>query len=100
MIIKAQLLAKKPEFGGYVIYVFQNMNYTSPMDKYVMCTRLPNWNTEIIKVGDVGFLNFKEILAGSDSWYNADTKEYIPYKYSNIYFINFIPEVQTQDLIV
>lgn len=99
-VVKASLVAFKEEFGNYIVYVFRNLENLSNEDKYIMCTRLPNWQTKDINLGDIGFLSYKYITAGEDSWYNSETNEYIPYKYSNNYFINFIPIIDKQDIII
>ena len=92
LTIKAKLLAKEHDLGGYTIYVFENLDSDPPFGhKYVMVTRLPNWNHKNINLGDVGYLLYESVKAG-DSWYCQETKEMIPYKYTNIYFIKFVLE--------
>lgn len=53
-----------------------------------MCTRYPNWNHRIIELGEEGFLEFIEIRAGIDKWFNGN--DMVPYNYNNIQFIKFI----------
>lgn len=71
--------------GVYTMYVFQVLE----TKKYIMCTRLPNWQTPDIDIGDNGFLNYQIVKAGEE-YYNPNTEELTKYQYSNIYFINFI----------
>lgn len=83
MIINAKLLAVRE--GSYTVYVFQNLDSKS----YIMCTKLPNWQTPSIQVGDEGFLKYSEVRAGEKYFHTASQSE-VTYNYSNIYFENFI----------
>ena len=56
-----------------------------------MCTRCPNWETRDIDIGEKGYLEYKEVIAG-EKWYDSKNNEYVPYKYTNIYFIKFVKE--------
>jgi hypothetical protein len=84
-VIRVKLQAIKE--GVYTMYVFKNLEDSN----YIMCTRLPNWQTPDISIGDVGFLNYQVVKAGEE-YYNPITEEQIKYSYSNIYFINFVRE--------
>ncbi len=57
-----------------------------------MCTRYPNWDHRDIDIGEIGYLEYEEVKAG-ESWFNSQTNTYVPYKYTNIYFIKFVKEV-------
>lgn len=85
MVIKVKLVAVRG--GTYTNYVFQNLN----TNEYIMCTRLPNWQTPDITVGDIGFLQYNYIEAG-DTYYNPETDTKDKYRYTNNYFINFVKE--------
>ncbi len=85
MIIRGKLIAVRN--GAYSIYVFKNLE----SDNYVMCTRLPNWQTPDITIGDIGFLKYEEVVAGQ-SYFNPATQTSETYKYSNVYFENFVKE--------
>lgn len=96
MTIYCKLVASVRDVGGYITYVFQNMDKSySPDTKYLMCIRYPNWNNCPIKLGDIGYLNFIEVKAGIDKWY--DGENFIPYKYDAIQFLKFIPEPDSLD---
>ena len=100
--IKAKLLAKEHDFGGYTIYVFLNLENSPPFGhKYVMVTRLPNWNHRNIDLNEVGYLSYKEVNAG-DLWYCQETNQMIPYNYTNIYFVRFVSEKldNSKDIII
>ena len=55
-----------------------------------MCTRFPNWNHRELEIGEIGYLEFVEIKAGDDTWFDGATK--IPYRYNMIQFIRFIEQ--------
>lgn len=95
-VIEAQLIAVRK--GVYTMYVFKNLEDST----YVMCTKLPNWQTPDVTVGDIGFLNYQIVKAGEE-YYNPSTDETIKYLYSNIYFINFVQKsdvVKTNSIII
>lgn len=97
--VKATLINFREDFGGYIIYVFEMEGGTLPYDKYVMCTRFPNWESPIIRIGDSGYLKYREVTAGDDKWYDSNTGNMIPYKYSDMHFIDFIPDKKKDDLL-
>lgn len=90
--IKCKLVAVQE--GQYTVYVFDNLNHvSSSMDKYIMCTKLPNWEYHTpLNVGDIGYLQYEYVEAGS-MYYDRNTGASVPYKYSNFYFLNFLKEV-------
>lgn len=89
MTILARLVTKEVDTLGYVTYVFECLDEEILKDtKYVMCTRYPNWNHRMIDIDEVGYLNFFEIRAGVDKWF--DGEKMIPYNYSGIQFDKFV----------
>jgi hypothetical protein len=82
-IKKAKLEAKKS--STYTMYVFKIYD----TEEYIMCTRLPNWQTPEILIGDEGFLQYQIVYAGEE-FYDPILEKKLTYKYNNIYFINFI----------
>lgn len=82
-IIEAKLCAVRESV--YTIYVFQDIK----TEEYVMCTRLPNWNVPNINIDDIGFLEYHEVKSGEE-YFNPTTEETCKFKYSNIYFNNFV----------
>ena len=82
VITEAKLLAIRE--GSYTIYVFQDKN-----GDYVMCTRLPNWQTPNVEVGEEGFLQYQIVKAG-DKYFNPQLQRETAFNYSNVYFNNFI----------
>lgn len=89
--IKATLIAKQEDYGGYITYVFENLNKTTVFDQYVMCVRFPNWNCIFPEIGDVGYVTYREVIGGRDTWYDPYSRTEIPYKYTDIHFLDFIP---------
>lgn len=89
--IKAQLEAKEHDLLGYTVYVFKNLDPNVPFThKYIMCVRPPNWESKNIELKDIGFLTYKKVQAGIDNWYDFSENRFIPYRYTNIYFIKFV----------
>jgi hypothetical protein len=87
MTVLAQLVASDVDNQGYTTYVFKCLE-DEMAGKYIMCTRYPNWNHRPVKLGEIGFLTFSEVVAGVDTWYNG--KKMIPYRYSAIQFLKFL----------
>lgn len=83
--VKAVLIAKKE--GIYTTYVFKNLE----TEEYIMCTKLPNWDCNNIPLNVEGFLSYELAIAGN-SYYNPKTENFEIYKYSKLYFKNFIIE--------
>lgn len=89
MTVLAQLVAKQTDGCGYTTYVFKCLDKEiKEKTKYIMCVRFPNWEGEQINLEEVGYLQYMEIIAGKDEWF--DGNQMIPYRYNNIQFIKFI----------
>lgn len=82
---EAVAVRKDPE--GYSCYVFRNLDDGT----YRMVTRLPNWESPFISIGDKGYLKYTEVLAGRDTWYDRSNGTYIPYKYDGQYLVDWVP---------
>lgn len=89
-VLHCKLLTYQVDPGDYVTYVFLNLDSKTVYDRYIMCTKHPNWQSNPIGIGQIGYLKFKEIEAGKDTWYNQDSNEFIAYKYDGIQFFEFI----------
>ena len=101
MTILAKLLASQEDGLGYKTYVFECLDEDIRKEtKYLMCTRFPKWEAREIEIGEIGYLQFIEIKAGMDKWY--DGKEMIPYRYNTIQFIKFIekPKEKTHKFVM
>jgi hypothetical protein len=84
--ILSRLVAKEADFE-YVVYVFEVLDAQFE-DKYIMCTRYPNWNHRNIEIGEEGYLEFSFHRAGFDKWF--DGTRMVPYLYTGIQFLKFI----------
>lgn len=104
-VIHATLVAFREDVGGYLIYVFQKVDSLGNLveDSYEMCVQLPNWNAPVLRIGDTGFLKYKQVHAGKDTWYDSDLGEFKPYKWTNEYFVDFVyekPPLTGEDIIL
>ena len=94
--IRSELVATQYD-AQYTIYVFKNLD----TNEYYMCTRLPNWETPPIQIGEKGFVHYKIVIAGKDTWYDKINNVHIPYNYDGYHFVNFVREkIITGDIIV
>lgn len=93
-VIKARLSASREDPGDYTKYVFQNLD----TGEYVLCTKFPNWDTPLINLGSVGYLKYKEIIAGKETWYDHVNNVFVPYKFDADQFIDFVLEPKKQDV--
>lgn len=80
----SKLIAKKS--GIYTVFVFQEDD-----GNLIMCTKLPNWGPINIGIGDSGFLTYDTIIAG-EKYYDRKTGKETIYKFSNIYFQDFLKD--------
>jgi len=88
--INAELLTFRMDSGGYITYVFRNLDSKTAFDRYAMCVRFPNWDCANLEIGDKGFLSYRIVKAGEDYWYDKNTGKYEPYKQTDCHFINFV----------
>lgn len=96
MITLCKLVAMDEDSLGYINYVFENLEEdVIKWSKYILATRFPNWETKKVNLGDVGYLQFEEIRAGVDKWF--DGQQMIPYNYNMIQFIKFIERPKEED---
>jgi hypothetical protein len=96
MTVLAKLLVKETSLGGYTTYVFQCLEKEAiSYSKYIMCTRYPNWEHRNLEIGEIGYLDYKEILAGIDKWF--DGEKMVPYQYDGVQFNKFIKKPEETD---
>ena len=90
--IKCKILAVENDTLGYQTIVCKNLDPAPFGHNYVMITRLPNWQSREVDIDEVGYITYNEVKAGEDKWFCPETGQYIPYNYTNIYFIKFVKE--------
>ena len=95
-----KLNAKYIDIGGYITYVFENLNYKTYDTQYVMCVQFPNWNQSEIEIGDIGYVNVRYVEEGISKWYDGEKMNV--YKYTNVVFLKFVkePEQVNRDFLV
>ena len=76
--------------GGYIIYVFENLDYRDHELKYIMCHRFPNWDHADLTIGDRGYVNLRYTQEGVSKWYDGDKLNV--YKNTYVVFLKFIYE--------
>lgn len=91
LTIFGQLIASERDLMGYITYVFKNLESNVPFGhKYLMVTRVRNWEHRDLDIGEIGYVTYDEVEAGKDTWYCRETNQHIPYNYTNVYFIKFV----------
>lgn len=96
MTVLAKLVAKERDNMDYTTYVFECLDKEIiKQTKYIMCVRYPNWNCREIKLGEIGYLRFNEIIAGVDTWFDGEKQ--VPYKYNDVQFLKFIEKPKEID---
>lgn len=85
-----KLKAKCLDIGGYIIYVFENLDYKDWEYKHIMCTQFPNWNQSDIQIGDIGYVSVRYVKEGSSQWFDGEKMNY--YKQTQVMFLKFIKE--------
>lgn len=96
MTVLAKLVATEEDTQHYITYVFECLDKEVIKEtKYIMCTRFPDWDHRKIYLGEVGYLNFNEVKAGIDKWY--DGIKFVPYQYDGIHFIKFVTKPIEKD---
>ena len=89
-IVKARLITSRKELGGYIIYIFENLDWDKIKSHYIKVVRFPHWETPPVKEGDIGFLEYIEVKAGVDSWFDRNSQNFVLYNYDNTIFKDFI----------
>ena len=93
--LKVKLVAKASDIGGYITYVFENFDFKTYEQKYIMCVQFPNWNQSEIFIGDIGYANFRYVKEGISQWYDGEKMQV--YKYTNVIFLKFVKEPEKID---
>lgn len=83
-----KFIAEGDEGNGYMLYVFERLEYDNLDDKYIMCVKFPNWHYLSFKLGDIGYVSVRYVEEGKDKWF--DGTDFIPFKNSHIIFLKFV----------
>lgn len=86
--IFVKVLAKQSDGLGYKTIVVQDLENNSFGHKYKMLVIFPNWEGYIPEIGDIGYISYKDVVGGVDTWFDG-TKS-VPYNYTNTIFIKFV----------
>lgn len=92
--IKCKVVAKECDLLNYHTLVFKNIETGScPFGHtYCMTTVFPNWESRIPDVGEVGYLEYDEVEAGVDTYYDRINDSIVKYNFSNQIFKRFVKE--------
>lgn len=93
--LHAKLKAVYQDIGGYITYVFENLEFKDYEYQYIMCVQFPNWNQDPIEIGDIGYVNVRYVKEGISQWYDGEKMNV--YKYTNVIFLKFIKEQEPVD---
>jgi len=88
--IKARLVGRLDE-GSYVKYVFEDLLFTNRKHQFITMTKCPNWNSQEIIPMQEGFVTYKYVEAGKDTYWCNQAQTYKLYSYTAIYFLSFVP---------
>lgn len=89
------------EPSGYITYVFEtleNRDRDFLQSNYIMCIRYPNWDHRSLRIGEEGFLCYRNIQEGIDKYF--DGKSMIPYNQTSIQFMKFVPKRKQYECIM
>lgn len=91
LTVFGQLVASEADGMGYITYVFKTLEPNAPFGhKYIMLTRVRNWEHRNLEIGEIGYVTYEEVEAGKDTYYDRMTDSMVKYNYTNIYFIKFV----------
>lgn len=98
--VRVQRLEYSLDSCGYLTYVFKLLDENEIEDvgsNYIMVVQRPNWNQPFIEQGVCGYLKYKEIQAGVDTWYNSETGKHEFYLYDDLELEKFIQQTKELD---
>lgn len=76
---------------GYTQIIARIIELDHPLEKYLWCCRVPNWDSpDEPQIDCIGYLEYETVEAGVTTWY--DGTDQVPYKYNQVYFRKFIRE--------
>lgn len=93
-----KLLAAVTDSFGYTSYVFKYLDENDKIrynDEGVICTRYPNWQTRMLKEGEVGYVEIEVVRAGIDEYY--DGEKMVKFKQNAKRFIKFVEKPKEEE---
>lgn len=72
-------------------YVFEDLHYVNHRERFITMTRCPNWRGQEPTPIQEGFVTFKSVEAGKDTYYSNIDQTFKQYNYTAIYYIEFVP---------
>lgn len=78
---------------------YEKFVFKTDEEKYILCTRLPNWGNLDMKIGDTGFATIFETKAGEE-YFDRNTEIKRVYYYTNVYLKDFIKDMKKGKIII
>ena len=92
-VVKCQLIASECDILSYHTLVFKILEEKCPFGHlYCMVTVFPNWESRIPEVKEIGYLEYDEVTAGIDTYYDRNSDSIMKYNFSNFIFKKFVKE--------
>lgn len=92
--IYCRVVAKECDALNYHTLVFKNLEGNCPFGhNFCMTTVFPNWESRIPDIGETGYLEYDEVEAGVDTYYDRIQDSIIKYNFSNQIFKRFVKEI-------
>jgi hypothetical protein len=88
--IKGRLVGMLKD-GAYTKYTFEDLYFTDNKYRFMTMTKCPNWHGQDITPLQEGYVTYKYVEAGKDTYYDTRDQTYKQYNYTAIYFIDFVP---------
>lgn len=96
--LKCQLIAREDDILDYHILVFKTLEENCPFGHlYNMVTVFPNWEARIPQLGEIGYLEYDEVIGGIDTYYDRVSDSIVKYNFSNLVFKKFVKETDTSN---
>lgn len=97
-VINCEVVAKEQDVLGYQTLVFKNLENNCPFGhKYCMNVVFPNWESRIPDIGEIGYVEYDEVKAGEDTYYDRNLDSIVKYNFSNLIFKKFVKKVDNSN---
>lgn len=99
IVIHAELLIAQDDFNGFINYIFRNLESDNWFDKYIYCTRYPNWDWKYPEVGDKGYVVITP-MHGGKTYFNVKSQAEEKIQQDHNRFEKFLEEPKTDKYIM